>query len=58
MPNPLKKLQEFEDLQVQLKNVFGTNVQFTCNPDGKGKISIPFSDDEELARIMELFDKI
>ncbi|MDD4992072.1 MAG: ParB/RepB/Spo0J family partition protein [Paludibacter sp.] len=57
-PNPVKKLQEFEDLQVQLKNVFGTNVQFSCNPDGKGKISIPFSNDEELARIMELFDKI
>ena len=57
-PNPIQKLQEFEDLQVQLKNVFGTNVQFSCNPDGKGKISIPFSSDEELARIMELFDKI
>jgi len=56
--NPVQKLQEFEDLKDQLKNVFGTNVQFSCNPDGKGKISIPFSSDEELARIMELFDKI
>jgi ParB family chromosome partitioning protein len=56
--NPVQKLQEFEDLKDQLKTVFGTNVQFSCNPDGKGKISIPFSSDEELARIMELFDKI
>ena len=56
--NSVKKLQEFDDLQVQLTKVFGTKVQFQCNSDGKGKISIPFASDEELARIMELFDKI
>jgi ParB family chromosome partitioning protein len=56
--NPVKSLKEFGDLKTQLSSVFGKNVQFTCNPDGKGKISIPFSNDEELARIMELFDKI
>ena len=56
--NPIKSLPEFEDLQAQLSQVFGTNIQFACNPDGKGKISIPFENDEELARIMELFDKI
>jgi len=54
----VKNLQEFDDLQTQLSTVFGTKVQFSCNPDGKGKISIPFTSDEELARIMELFDKI
>jgi len=57
-PNPVKSLPEFGELQHQLSKVFGTNVQFICNPDGKGKISIPFANDEELARIMELFDKI
>jgi ParB family chromosome partitioning protein len=41
-----------------LSQVFGTKVQFTCNPEGKGKISIPFTNDEDLARIMDLFDKI
>jgi len=56
--NPVQKLPELEDLQQQLSQVFGTNVQFSCNTDGKGKISIPFANDEELARIMELFDKI
>ncbi len=56
--NPVKELEEFEELKTQLSNVFGTKVQFTCNSDGKGKISIPFSNDEELAHIMELFDKI
>jgi len=57
-PNPVIGLKEFGDLKKQLSTVFGTNVLFSCNPDGKGKISIPFSNDEELARIMELFDKI
>jgi len=56
--NPVKGLPEFEDLKTQLSKVFGTKVQFSCNPDGKGKISIPFSNDEQLASIMELFDKI
>ena len=56
--NPVTKLKEFDDLQAQLSNVFGTKVQFLCNSDGKGKISIPFTSDEELAHIMELFDKI
>jgi len=56
--NPVKKLKEFDDLKTQLSQTFGTKVEFSCNPDGKGKISIPFSNDEELAHIMELFDKI
>jgi ParB family chromosome partitioning protein len=57
-PNPMKGLAEYDELKTQLSKVFGTKVKFACNPDGKGKISIPFSNDEELARIMELFDKI
>lgn len=58
VPNPLKNLPEYEDLKKQLSKTFGSKIQFSCNPDGKGKITIPFSNDEELARIMELFDKI
>lgn len=56
--NPVKQLKEFDELKNQLSEVFSTKVQFVCNPDGKGKITIPFSNDEELARIMDLFDKI
>lgn len=56
--NPVKGLKEFGALKAQLSTVFGNKVQFSCNPDGKGKISIPFSNDEELTHIMELFDKI
>jgi ParB family chromosome partitioning protein len=56
--NPINNLPEFSELQSQLSQVFGIKVQFVCNPDGKGKITIPFVNDEELARIMELLDKI
>jgi len=58
VPNPVKGLQEYDDLKNQLSKVFGKHVELTCNPAGKGKISIPFSNDEELTSIMELFDKI
>lgn len=56
--NPVSQLKEFDELKKQLSSRLGTKVQFACNPDGKGKITIPFANDEELTRIMELFDKI
>ena len=30
----------------------------TCSPKGKGKITIPFANEEELERIMSAFDKM
>ncbi len=57
-PNPVLKLSEFDELKSRLSQLFGTKVQFSCNEEGKGKISIPFKNDEELANIMELMDKI
>lgn len=56
--NPISGLKETDELKSNLSKLFGTNVQFACSPDGKGKITIPFSSDDELARLMELFDKI
>lgn len=56
--NPVADLKEFEAIKNQLRKVFGTKVDFVFQPDGKGKVSIPFANDEELARIMELLDKI
>lgn len=35
-----------------------TKVQLTCSSQGKGKITIPFNDEEQLAHIMGLFDKL
>lgn len=56
--NPVKNLPEYAQIQQQLKNLFETKVQFTCNENGKGKISIPFANDEELAKIMAKLDAI
>jgi ParB family chromosome partitioning protein len=33
-------------------------VQLTCTDKGKGKISIPFNNEEDLERIMEILDKL
>jgi ParB family chromosome partitioning protein len=56
--NPVGKLEEFDELKSRLSDLFGAKVKLSCQTDGKGKISIPFSGDEDLTRIMELLDKI
>ena len=45
-------------LKNQLSTFFNAKVQLTCNARGKGKISIPFADETELERIMNMFDKM
>lgn len=50
--------QEIEDLKGALSKLFGSKVGFTYSQKGSGKISIPFASDDELARIMEMFDNI
>ena len=45
-------------LKNQLSTFFNSKVQLTCNARGKGKISIPFADEAELERIMNMFDKM
>ncbi|NDW12304.1 ParB/RepB/Spo0J family partition protein [Bacteroides sp. 214] len=57
-PKRVKQSVEFELLKKQLSGFFQTKVQFTCSDKGKGKISIPFNNEEELERIMELFDSL
>lgn len=49
---------EYETLRNQLAKFFDTKVQMSISPKGKGKISIPFADAEQLERIMNIFDKI
>ena len=39
----------------RLADLLKTKVQLTCSANGKGKISIPFADAQELARIMKVF---
>ena len=50
--------EEFIFLKNRLSNFFNTKVQMTCSPKGKGKISIPFNNEEELEHIMNMFDKL
>ena len=49
---------EYEILQKHLSDFFRTPVKFSCNTSGKGKISIPFKNEEELERLIALFDKL
>lgn len=50
--------KEYKLLQKNLSDFFKTSVKLTCTDKGKGKISIPFDNEEELERIMELFDHL
>ncbi|MBP3512363.1 MAG: ParB/RepB/Spo0J family partition protein [Prevotella sp.] len=50
--------EEFSMLRDRLSSFFSTNVQMTCSPKGKGKISIPFANEEELERIMNALDNV
>lgn len=45
-------------LQNHLSSFFGTKVQLSCSAKGKGKISIPFNDEADLERIMEILDSL
>jgi ParB family chromosome partitioning protein len=49
--------QDYEDLRMQLSRHFSTNVEFKRNDKGTGKIIIPFKTDEELERIISVFDR-
>ena len=50
--------EEFTVLKDRLSSFLNTKVQFSCNPKGKGKISIPFNNEEDLERILTLFDQL
>lgn len=50
--------EEFNVLKERLSGFFNTKVQMSCSAKGKGKISIPFANEEELEHIMSVFDKM
>ncbi len=50
--------EEFTALRGRLSDFFHTKVQMTCSPAGKGRITIPFASEEELERIISLFDRM
>ncbi|MDR2534381.1 MAG: ParB/RepB/Spo0J family partition protein [Tannerellaceae bacterium] len=50
--------EEYKMLKDHLSRVFSAKVQLTYSADGKGKISIPFSSEDDLERVIGLFDKL
>ena len=50
--------QEYVLLRDRLANLFCAKVEMSYSPKGKGKISIPFANEEELERIMNAIDGI
>jgi ParB family chromosome partitioning protein len=56
---PKEKLpEEFGMLKERLSQFFKTRVQMTCSAKGKGKISIPFENEEQLEYIMNVLDSV
>ena len=49
---------EYSILKDRLSDLFKVKVQMTCSTQGKGKISIPFANEEELEWVMNVIDKL
>ncbi len=50
--------REYDILRESLSNYFHTKVQLTCSDKGKGKIVIPFANEREMERIIEILDRL
>lgn len=58
-PSPRQKLpEEYSTLQQRLSETMGVKVKLACTPQGKGSITLPFSNEYELQQLITLFDKI
>lgn len=49
---------DFDILKKHLSSAFSTSVGFKCDSSGKGKITFSFSGDDELERLISLFDTL
>ena len=58
VPARAKLPEEYNMLKKHLSGFFNAKVQLSCTTKGKGKISIPFNNEEDLERIMEIFDSL
>lgn len=57
-PVPQKPKADWDVLKTHLSKSFGVPVQMSCNADGKGKITFPFKNEEELQKIISIFDNL
>jgi len=51
-------VNDYQILQKHLAKTFGVPVKFTCDKTGKGKITFPFSTEEQLEKIISIFDHL
>jgi len=49
---------EHQQIEKKLIELLHVPVKFSCNDNGKGKITLSFQSDSELERLMELLDKL
>jgi ParB family chromosome partitioning protein len=57
-PADNKLPEEYVLLKEQLKDFFQLPVELSRNKKGKGKVTIPFANDEELEKIMDMLESI
>jgi len=48
--------KEYHSIKKQLQKIFHSNIEFTINDKGKGKIVIPFKSASELAKIVKIIE--
>ena len=51
-------IKDYAILQKHLSSAFGVPVKFSCDRSGKGKITFPFTTEEELEKIISIFDQL
>ena len=56
--NKSLNVKDYEILQKHLASTFGVPVKFTCDKSGKGKITFPFTTEEQLEKIISIFDNL
>lgn len=56
--NPYASSHDFDLLKNHLSAAFHTPVSFSCDRQGKGKITFQFSNEEDLTRLITLFDTL
>lgn len=47
----------YNELSKKLSDKFGSKIKFSCDDKGKGKITIPFSSNDDLERILAILDQ-
>lgn len=54
----IKTSEEFALLSSRFSDLFKTKVSMTCNDKGQGKITIPFTSEQQLETILSILDKL